>query len=117
MSKVEISSSTINGTGTKTILTTDPTMQVEKVVMFILEGSNLGAAGFGDQTINFTSEAAYASANDTKSLTYFKNISGVKTKVLEATVPSNSFVNVGEFKISVTTLTASTKVWFALYGS
>lgn len=116
MSKVELGSSTIVSTGTKTLTLNDSSLVPQKIVLFTMDSSTVGGAGYGDTATNFTGDTTYGDVDTVHSLTHYKNVSGVKTKVFEATVPSNAFAVAGEFKLSVTTLSATTKVYFVVFG-
>lgn len=116
MSKVEYGSATFNSTGLKTLVLNDDTLQVQKVVLFVTDSSTVGSAGYGDQTDNFSGGSAYSDETATKAIQHYRNVSGTKTLIIEGTIPANSFATVGEFTLSLTTLSTSTQVKFIAFG-
>lgn len=114
MAKIEQGSSTVVSTGSKTIVLNDFTLSIAKVVFLVSNSSTEVSTGFSDGTVNFTANVGYGDTNMTKSITHYRNISGVKTKTFEAVV---TLLDVGEFTINVTTCTQNTQVRFTAYGS
>lgn len=114
MSKVEYGQITVVSTGNKIPVLDDSTLEVEKVVLFIGDSSTEVSAGFYDSTCTFTGSAKYQDENNTKALTHYRTIGGVKTKVFECTV---TYLDTGEFGINVTTCTTSTSLKFVVFGS
>lgn len=117
MAKVEYGSLTVTSTGTKIFVLADTTLQVERVVLFVSDSATVASAGYGDTTVNFNGGSAYADENSTYSLTHYRNVSGTKTKIVEATVPTNSFISTGEFRLSVSILSTPTQIKFVVFGS
>lgn len=114
MAKLEQGSSTITSTGNKIIILNDDTLSVEKVVFLIAHSSTEVSTGFSDGTVNFTSNVGYGDTSMTKSITHYRNISGVKTKTFEAVV---TLLDIGEITLNVTTCTQSTLLRLTAYGS
>lgn len=113
MSKVEYGQITVTSTGTKVPILSDSSLVVQRVVLFIADSSSETSAGYHDSSVDFTGSAAYQEENQTKTITHYKNIGGVKTKHFEGKV---SYLDTGEFGISVTTLVASTSLKFVVFG-
>lgn len=114
MAKLEQGSSTIVSTGNKILVLNDDTIDIEKLVFLVSNSSTEVSTGFSDGTVNFTGNVGYGDTNMTKSITHYRNISGVKTKTFEGVV---TLLDVGEFTINVTTCTQSTQLKFLAYGS
>lgn len=114
MSKVEYGSITVLSTGPKTPILTDSTLVVERVVLFISSSSTESSAGYYDSSVTFTGSSAYGDENDTKTITHYRNISGVKTKVFEGIVTN---LDTGEFTVNVSTVTQTTTLRFVVFGS
>lgn len=114
MSKVEYGQITVNSTGNEIPILDDSTLNIERVVLFVSNSSSEVSAGYYDSSVKFTGSSAYQDSNTTKTLTHYRNIGGVKTKVFEATV---TYLDIGEFGISVTTCTAQTSLKFVAFGS
>jgi hypothetical protein len=114
MAKIERSSITITSTGGDTIVLNDYTLSIEKIVFLVNTSSTEISTGFSDGTVNFTSNIQYGDTNMAKSITHYRNISGVKTKTFEAVV---TMLDIGEFRINTTTCTQSTQIKFTAYGS
>jgi len=114
MSKVEYGQITVLSTGNKLPILSDSTLSVERVVLFMTNTTGEVAAGYYDSSATFTGSSAYQDENTTKALTYYRNVSGVKTKIFECTVTS---LSVGEFTINVTTCVGSNSLKFVAFGS
>jgi hypothetical protein len=114
MPKVEYGSFTITSTGPDTIILNDDTIDITDVVLFVANSSSEVSAGHSDGTTQFTGGSAYGDENASHVLTHYRNISGTKTKVLE-TATTN--LDVGEFSIDTTTLTATTQVRYVVLGN
>lgn len=114
MSKVECGASTVVSTGTEIFILNDDTIDIQSVVLFISSSATESSAGFSNLTTTYTGSAAYWDENTTKTITHYRNVSGVKTKVFEAVVTA---LDVGEFTLSVTTCTQTTQVKYVAYGS
>lgn len=112
MSKVEYGSSTQVSTGNKIIVLNDGTLTPTKIVLFIASSSTETSAGYSDLTVQFTGSARYSDENYTKSITHYRTISGVKTKVFEAMA---TYFDTGEFGINVSTCTQSTSLKFVVF--
>lgn len=115
MPKVEYGSFTIVSNGTNTIFLNDDTINIQSIVLFIADSSNEVSAGVFDGTNTYTGSSAYSDENYTKTLTHYRNISGVKTKIIETVVTNIS--DVGEFSTNTTTLTSSKQIRFVVFGS
>lgn len=113
MSKVEYGSSTITGTGNVYFSLNDYTLTPSRVALWIASSTTETAGGFSDLTTKFTGSSAYADENTTKSITYYRNKNGTKTKVFEADVTS---FGTGQFILNVTTWTEITKLYFVAFG-
>lgn len=114
MAKVEIGSSTVTATGPTIIILNDGTLNITDVVLFVGNSTSEIAVGHSDGTTTFTGSYAYLDANFTKTLTYYRNIGGTKTKVFETVVTD---LDVGEFTINTTTLPSSLQIKFVAYGN
>ena len=114
MAKLEQGSSTITSTGNTLIILNDDTIDIQKIVFLISHSSTEVSTGFSDGTVNFTGNVGYGDTNMTKSITHYRNISGVKTKTFEGVI---SNLDIGEFTLNVTTCTQATQVKFLAYGS
>ncbi len=114
MRKVELGSITIVTTGPDLIILNDSTIDIDRVVLMSIESDQEAAFGFGDTVDNFTGSIKHGDKNISESLTFYRNISSVKTKVLELEVTN---LDIGEFSINVKTCTTPTKVWFLAEGS
>jgi hypothetical protein len=114
MAKVEYGSITVNSTGNKIPILSDTTLVVERVVLFIASSSSETSAGYYDTSATFTGGSAYGDENDTKTITHYRNVGGVKTKVFEGIVTN---LDTGEFTVNVSTLTQSTSLKFVVFGS
>jgi hypothetical protein len=114
MAKVELTNRTFTTTSTETVILNDDTIDIEKVVAMVVDSSTVAAFGYGDTVDNFTGSIKHLDKNTTKTITFYKDVSSVKTKVFEATITN---LDIGEFSINVTTCTQNTKVWFLCYGS
>lgn len=114
MSKIEQGSITITGTGNTIIVLNDYNLVVQKLTFLIVNSTTELSTGFSDGTINFTGNIGYGDTNMTKSITHYRNISGVKTKTFEGVI---SNLDTGEFTLNVTTCTQSTQLKFVAYGS
>lgn len=114
MAKLEQGSSTITSTGSKIFVLNDSTLSIEKVTFLISHSSTEVSTGFSDGTVNFTGNVGYGDTSITKSITHYRNISGVKTKTFEGVI---TLLDVGEFTLNVTTCTQNTQVRFVAYGS
>lgn len=114
MSKVEMNQITVVSTGNETPVLDDFSLVVQRVVMWVSDASGgQGAAGYYDSSVTFTGSSTYKDENMTKTLTHYRNVSGVKTKVFEAVVTS---IGTGQFTFNVSTWTASTSVKFVVFG-
>lgn len=114
MPKVEYGSITVLSTGNKIPILNDDTLDIERVILFVASSSTEASAGYHDSSVDFTGSSAYGDENLTQTITHYRNISGVKTKVFEAVITS---LDVGEFTINVTTCTQSTSLKFVAFGS
>lgn len=113
MTKIEQSSITITSAGGDTIVLNDYTLDISKIVFLVTTSASEISTGFSDGTVNFTSNIQYGDTNMTKSITHYRNISGVKTKTFEAAV---TLLDIGEFSINTTTCTQPTQIKFTAYG-
>lgn len=114
MSKVECKPFTLTSTGTDTINLDDYNLDITHLVLFVGDSSTEYAAGFSDGTTTFTGSRSYSEENLTKTLTYYRNIGGVKTKTLETVVTS---IGVGTFSINTTTLSGVKQLAYVAYGN
>lgn len=114
MAKIEYASSTVLSTGTPIFILNDSTMNIERIILYVASSAAETSVGYWDSSVNFTGGSAYGDENDTKSLTHYRNIGGVKTKVFECTVTN---LWTGEFQLDVTTCTQQTQIRFVVYGS
>lgn len=114
MTKVEYGSILITSTGPDIIILNDDTLDVTDVVFWVADSNTESAAGYYDGSSTFTGSAKYSDENASNSITYYKNISGTKTKVFEMV---GSSLDVGEIGISTTTLTANIKLNFVARGN
>ena len=116
MTKVERGSFTVTGTGNKTLLLSDGTLNVQRVVFSVATNSGAEISeGYGDTSVNFTGTSAYNEVSSTVSIFHFRNLSGTKTKTLEGTLTTIS--TAGQFTVNFSTLTEITQVKFVAYGS
>lgn len=115
MSKVEYGQFTVlNGyNGNELPTLTDSSLVVQRVVLFISSSATESSAGYHDASVDFTGSAAYQDENTTKTITHYRNIGGVKTKVFEAKITN---MDIGEFTINVTTCTQNTSLKFVAFG-
>lgn len=114
MTKVEYGSITIGSTGNKIPVLDDDTLVVERVVLFIASSSTETSAGYYDTSVTFTGGSAYLDENSSNTITHYRNISGIKTKVFEGIVTN---LDTGEFTVNVTIVTQSTSLKFVVFGS
>lgn len=114
MAKLEQGSSTIVSTGNKTIILSDSTLAIQKIVFMVNNSTTEVSTGFSDGTVNFTGNVGYGDVNMTKSITHYRNIGGTKTKTFEGVI---TLLDIGEFTLNVTTCTQNTQVRFLVYGS
>lgn len=114
MAKVEYGSALITGTGNTTFVLNDSTLNVSRIVLFVSSSATESSAGYYDSSVIFTGSSAYADENLTKAITHYRNIGGVKTKVLEGTI---GLLDIGEFTVNVTTLSTPTILRFVAFGS
>ena len=114
MSKVEYGSITVLSTGNKIPVLADSSLAVERVVLFIANSSTEVSAGYFDSSCTFTGSSKYADENLSNTITHYRDVGGVKTKVFEATVTS---LNTGYFIINVTTCTQTTSLKMVVFGS
>lgn len=115
MSKIEYGSFSVLSTGNKLPILNDSTLKVERVILFIAESNGETSTGYHDLSVDFTAGVAYGDKNTTNTLTHYRNISGVKTKVFEAKVTN---MDTGEFTVNVSTITESPKsLRFIAFGS
>lgn len=103
-----------SSTGNKTPILEDYTLDIQAVALLIASSATESAVGFYDGTKQFTGSSAYKDSSTTRSITHYRNIGGVKTKVFEGTVTN---LDIGEFTINVTTCTQNTALRFVAYGS
>lgn len=112
MTKVEYGSITVGSTGNKIPVLSDSSLVVDRVVLFISSSSTESAAGYYDLSATFTGSSAYADENLTKTITHYRNIAGVKTKVFEGLVTA---LATGQFTVNVTTCTQVTSLKFVAF--
>lgn len=114
MAKVEYGAITVLSTGPKTPVLSDFTLDVERVVLFVSSSATEASAGYYDSSVTFTGSSAYNDENMSHTVTHYRNISGVKTKVFECIITN---LDVGEFTFNVTTITQQVQVKFIAFGS
>lgn len=114
MAKVEYGSTLLTSTGNNIIVLNDSSLAVSRIAYWATFSDGTSAAGYYDSSVTFTGSSTYADENLTKSMTHYRNISGVKTKVFEFTT---TLLDTGEFTINVSTLSANTMLRFIAYGS
>lgn len=117
MAKVEPIAATFLSSGSKTIVLNDSSIDIEKVVLYIVSSTGEKTAGFSDSVTNFSGNLSHMETSTTKTLSHYRTIGGIKTKVFEATIPSNAFSDTGELKLDITTLTEMTQVLGVVYGN
>lgn len=115
MSKVETNYVIVTSANNPVIVVlNDDTLDISKLVLFISSSSTESAAGFYDSSATFTGSSAYNDANTSHVITHYRNISGTKTKVFEATV---NYLDIGEFSLNVTTCTQATTLRYVAFES
>jgi hypothetical protein len=113
MPKVEYNSVLITSTGPDIPVLDDSTLDIDRLVFWIVTSDGTSAGGYYDNTSKkFTGSSTYGDENSTKSLTHYRNVSGTKTKVFEMNVTA---LDVGEFSINTTTITANTVLHYVAY--
>lgn len=113
MAKVEGTSNTILSTGNKLLILNDATLDINRVSISVIDSDTVYSLGGSDGVTTYCSNKNYGDISTT-TFFHYRNISGVKTKVIELTVTS---FDVGEFWINVSTLAQSTQLKCTVYGN
>jgi hypothetical protein len=116
MAKVERGAITVVSSGSKTYVLNDDTLIPTNISFSISTNSNSErSVGNYNGLINYSGNiGTYSDVSATKSICHYRNISGVKTKIAEATVTG---FDEGEFYMNFTTLTENTSINFVVHGN
>ena len=109
MAKVEFGKTLITSTGSTIVSLDDYGLDIDDIILWVANSSAESSAGYSDGSGSFTGSARYGDENLNNTITHYRNISGVKTKVFEATV---TLLDIGEFTLNTTTLTAQIELNF-----
>lgn len=112
MSKVEFKKVLVTSTGNKIYVLDDTTLKADKVVLFVATSADEVSAGFSDLVDQFTGSAKYQDENTSKTLTHYRDISGIKTKTLEAEYTGSDF---GEIYVNISTRTENTYLCYVAF--
>lgn len=105
---------TILHTGTDTIVLDNYDLDIEEVILMVGSSASEFSAGHFDASDTFSASSKYGDTSDSKTLIHYRDIGGVKTKVLETTVTA---LDVGEFSISTTVCTSSIQIRYVAKGT
>lgn len=114
MSKFEQGGFVALTTGNDYIVLDDDTLNISSIAFSVNSDSGNTSVGYWDATEKYSENKTHNEKTTSKSIIHYRTISGVKTKVLSATVTS---VSTGEFVINIDTVVGTVIVNTLVKGS